>query len=38
MFATPAYVIGGVVVLGHPGIKPLQNWIRAVRTCGKPLC
>lgn len=38
LLATPAYVIGGVVVLGHPGEKPLQGWIKAMRTCGKVLC
>jgi protein-disulfide isomerase len=38
MLATPAYVLGGVVVLGHPGLKPLQTWIAAVRACGKVVC
>lgn len=38
ILATPAYVLGGVVILGHPGLKPLQAWIRNTRACGKPLC
>jgi protein-disulfide isomerase len=38
MVATPAYVINGVVILGHPGLKPLQDLIRAVRACGKVVC
>jgi protein-disulfide isomerase len=35
---TPAYVIGGVVILGHPGLKPLQRVIAAMRACGKVVC
>jgi protein-disulfide isomerase len=35
---TPAYIIGGVVILGHPGLKPLQAVIKAMRTCGKVVC
>ncbi len=38
MVATPAYVINGVVILGHPGLKPLQDVIHAVRACGKVVC
>ncbi len=38
MVATPAYVINGVLILGHPGLKPLQDLIRAVRACGKVVC
>ncbi len=36
--ATPAYVIGGVAILGHPGLKPLQAAIRSIRFCGKVVC
>jgi protein-disulfide isomerase len=35
---TPAYVVGGVVILGHPGLKPLQHVIAAMRACGKVVC
>jgi protein-disulfide isomerase len=36
--ATPAYVINGVAIVGHPGLKPLQTVIAAVRACGKVVC
>jgi protein-disulfide isomerase len=36
--AMPAYVIGGVAILGHPGLKPLQTVIAAMRACGKVVC
>ena len=36
--ATPAYVIGGVAILGHPGLKPLQQLVGAMRACGKVVC
>ena len=36
--ATPAYVIDGVAIVGHPGLKPLQTVISAVRACGKVVC
>jgi protein-disulfide isomerase len=35
---TPAYIVGGVVILGHPGLKPLQRVIAAMRACGKVVC
>ena len=35
LMATPAYVIKGVAILGHPGLKPLQGVIHSVRACGK---
>jgi protein-disulfide isomerase len=38
LVATPAYVINGVAILGHPGLKPLQNIVAAVRICGKVMC
>jgi hypothetical protein len=36
--ATPAYVIGGVAILGHPGLKPLQAVVASMRACGKVVC
>jgi len=36
--ATPAYVIGGVAIIGHPGRKPLETVIAAMRSCGKVVC
>jgi len=36
--ATPAYVIDGVAIVGHPGLKPLQTVIAAVRACGMVVC
>jgi len=36
--ATPAYVISGVAIVGHPGLKPLQKVVAAVRACGKVVC
>ena len=38
LMVTPAYVIGGVVILGHPGLKPLQQMVAAMRSCGKVVC
>jgi len=38
LVATPAYIIGGVAILGHPGLKALQGAIRSVRGCGKVVC
>ncbi len=38
LVATPAYVIGGVAILGHPGLKPLQTVVAAMRACGKVVC
>ncbi len=35
---TPAYVVGGVAILGHPGLKPLQAVIKSMRSCGKVVC
>jgi protein-disulfide isomerase len=36
--ATPAYVIDGVAIVGHPGLTALQGVIRSVRVCGKVAC
>jgi protein-disulfide isomerase len=38
LMATPAYVIQGVAILGHPGLEPLQKVIAAVRACQKVVC
>ncbi len=38
MIATPSYVIHGVAVLGHPGLEPLRQMVRSVRTCKAPIC
>jgi protein-disulfide isomerase len=38
LIATPSYVIGGVAILGHPGLAPLQRVIASVRRCGKVAC
>ena len=38
LVATPAYVIGNVVILGHPGRKALQKTIASMRQCGKVVC
>jgi protein-disulfide isomerase len=36
--ATPAYVIQGVAILGHPGLEPLRKVIASVRSCSKVVC
>jgi protein-disulfide isomerase len=38
LIATPAYVIQGVAVLGHPGLEPLRGMVRSVRTCKAVMC
>jgi protein-disulfide isomerase len=38
LMATPAYVIQGVAILGHPGLEPLRKAIASVRTCKKVVC
>jgi protein-disulfide isomerase len=38
LVATPAYVIQGVAILGHPGIEPLRKIVRSVRTCNAVVC
>jgi len=38
LIATPAYVVNGVAILGHPGLKSLQGVIRSVRSCRKVAC
>lgn len=36
--ATPAYIIKGAAILGHPGKKTLADIIKAIRTCDKIVC
>ncbi len=38
LMATPAYVIGDIAVIGHPGRNSLKSMIESMRRCGKPLC
>ncbi len=38
MVATPSYVIHSVAILGHPGLEPLRQMIRAVRSCKAVVC
>jgi protein-disulfide isomerase len=38
LMATPAYVIKGVAVLGHPGLTSLQQIIASVRRCDQVVC
>ena len=38
IIATPAYVIQGVAILGHPGLEPLRKVIASVRSCSKVVC
>jgi protein-disulfide isomerase len=36
--ATPAYVIQGVAILGHPGLEPLRKLVASVRKCKAAVC
>ena len=38
MIATPAYVIQGVAILGHPGLEPLRKLVASARSCHKVIC
>jgi protein-disulfide isomerase len=38
LMVTPAYVIGGVAIAGHPGLKSLQKIVVSMRKCGKIVC
>lgn len=38
LFATPSYVISGVAIVGHPGIKTLRGVVSAVRKCKAVVC
>ena len=36
--ATPAFIVGGVAVLGYPGRHALESIVEAVSACGKVIC
>jgi protein-disulfide isomerase len=36
--ATPAYVIGDIAIIGHPGKNSLKYMAESMRRCGKPMC
>ncbi len=38
LIATPAYVIQGVAILGHPGLEPLRKLVASARSCQKVMC
>jgi protein-disulfide isomerase len=38
LVATPAYVIQGVALVGHPGLESLRKVIGSVRSCKKVVC
>jgi len=38
LVATPAYVVQGVAILGHPGLESLRKVIAAIRACRKVGC
>jgi protein-disulfide isomerase len=38
LMATPAYVIQGVAIVGHPGLESLRKVIASVRSCKKVAC
>lgn len=38
LMATPAYVIGNIAIIGHPGRNSLQYMVESMRRCGKPSC
>jgi protein-disulfide isomerase len=38
LIATPSYIVNGVAILGHPGLKALKKVVASVRACGKVAC
>ena len=38
LMATPAYVVKGVAILGHPGRASLEKVIASIRRCDKVVC
>jgi protein-disulfide isomerase len=38
LMATPAYVIAGAAILGHPGLEPLRKVVASVRRCNAVVC
>jgi protein-disulfide isomerase len=38
LVATPAYVVQGAAILGHPGLEPLRTLVASVRKCKAVVC
>ena len=38
LVATPAYVIQGAAIVGHPGFDSLRKVVGSVRSCKKVVC
>lgn len=38
LVATPAYVVQGVAIVGHPGLESLRKVVASVRSCKKVVC
>ena len=38
LFATPSYIVAGVAIVGHPGLKTLQSVVRSARKCKAVVC
>jgi protein-disulfide isomerase len=38
LMATPAYVVSGAAILGHPGLEPLRKIVASVRRCKAVVC
>jgi protein-disulfide isomerase len=38
LMATPAYVMQGVAIVGHPGLESLRKMVASVRRCQKVVC
>jgi len=38
LVATPAYVVQGVAIVGHPGFESLRKVVASVRSCKKVVC
>jgi protein-disulfide isomerase len=38
LVATPAYVVQGVAIVGHPGFESLRKVVASVRSCRKVVC
>ena len=38
LMATPAYVIQGAAIVGHPGFESLRKVVASVRSCKKVAC
>lgn len=38
LFATPSYVVAGVAIVGHPGLKTLRGVVSSARKCQAVVC